>query len=93
MADFWKLGVAEESFEEFLELALRVIASEHACMPKTCPRCGGRMKFVYQALIGGEVVGDLLVYRCVSCGYEVRRFFPFPPEYARFFKKLENAAE
>ncbi len=51
------------------------------------------MKFVYQALIGGELVGDLLVYCCVSCGYEVRRFFPFLPEYARFFKKLENAAE
>ena len=63
----------------------RVIVQEHDQMPKTCNKCGGRMEYTMQSMISRPVMGDLLTYECVKCGYAVEKFFEFPEEYAKHF--------
>ncbi len=80
-------GDFRAKIENLLELASKVVASEHAQMPKTCPKCGGKMKFRSQKLIiENDFLGDELVYECEKCGYEVVKRFPFPPDYAAYFR-------
>jgi hypothetical protein len=74
-----------EPHEEFTKLQERIIASEHSQMPKTCSKCGGKMEFSGQAIIAKPVMGDLLTYKCQSCGDTVEKFFEFPEDYAKHF--------
>ena len=74
-----------EAHEEFTKLQERIIASEHSQMPKTCSKCGGKMEFAGQSIIAKPVMGDLLTYKCQSCGDTVEKFFEFPEEYTKHF--------
>jgi len=69
--------------------AFKVVTSEHDQMPKTCPKCGGEMRFKFQRLIIEEdFIGDELTYKCETCGYEITKRFPFPPNYAKYFQNM-----
>ncbi len=79
-------NMTPEECEAFLQIASQVVENEHRQMTKVCPRCGGRMSFKLQELVGEPVPGDRLTYECEACGEKVQRFFPFPENYAKYFK-------
>ncbi len=68
-------------------LGIAIVRKEHESMPRVCPECGGEMEFTGQSLIVGDKPGDVLIYECSKCGHRVEKFFPFPPEYAKYFRK------
>jgi len=74
-----------DAHEDLEKIQQRIIAQEHAQMPKTCGKCGGGMKFTMQSMISKPVMGDLLTYKCNKCGNTVERFFKFPEDYAKRF--------
>ncbi len=74
-----------EAREELEKLQQRIIAHEHAQMPKTCSKCGGQMEFTMQSMVSKPVMGDLITYECKKCGNTVERFFEFPEDYAKRF--------
>jgi hypothetical protein len=77
----------KKELKEFLRLAFAIVEQEHAQMPKVCSICGGKMEPSWQALVDKPKPGDILAYKCRRCGNVVEKFFEFPEEYARFFKK------
>ncbi|MEM1513010.1 MAG: hypothetical protein QXW47_05590 [Candidatus Jordarchaeales archaeon] len=83
-------SLTPEEFEEFLRIGRHVVESEHKQMPRVCPRCGGKMIFKLQSLVKEPEPGDVLVYECDTCGEKVERFFAFPEEYARYFKRSQE---
>jgi ribosomal protein L44E len=81
-----------EDREELEEMQQRIIEQEHSQMPKTCSKCGGKMKFATQTMIAKPVMGDLLTYKCQSCGDAVEKFFEFPEEYTKYFTLPSKAS-
>ncbi len=79
-----------EELERFLQISRKVVENEHGQMPHVCPRCGGRMVFKFQRQVKGASPGDILVYECENCKEKVERFFPFPEEYARYFRSKNS---
>jgi len=75
-----------------VRLAFKIVAKEHAAMPKICPECGGEMEFFRQQLVIKPKPGDILIYRCKKCGKAVKKFFEFPEEYAKFFRSMNQSS-